>query len=99
MKQVNFKELNVEVEIDQFQQMDLRADIGNSIHRQAVTIPMADLARKIFHSEGPVDMDDENYNMLISVLERSFALLISAAVKRDTIEIEEIKEHKEKKGK
>lgn len=99
MKQVNFKELNVEFEIDKFQQMDMRKDIGNSIHRQAVTIPMSDLARKIYHSEEPVEMDEENYNMMISVLERSFALLISAAVKRDTIEIEEIKETKAKKGK
>lgn len=92
MKQVNFKELNVEVEIDKFQQLDMRHEIGNSIHRQAVTVPMADLGRKIFHSQGLIEIEDEDYKAMMSVLSRSFALLISAAVERSTIEIKEKKE-------
>ena len=51
MKQVNFKQLNVETEIDTFQEVDLRHEIGNALHRAAETVPMSDLARNIGHHE------------------------------------------------
>lgn len=87
MKQVNFKELSVEVEIDNFQLMDLRKDIGNSLHRQAVTVPMADLARNIYHSEEAIELSDEDYSMMLSVVSNSFALIVSKAIERDTVEV------------
>lgn len=96
MKQVNFKELNVEIEIDKFQTMDFREQIGNKVHQQAVTIPMDELGRKIFHSDGPVDIEDEEYGMMLSVISHSFSLIVQQAVERGTIEI---KEAKVKKGK
>lgn len=95
MKQVNFKELSVEVGIDDFQQIDMRKEIGNSIHRQAVTVSMSDLARKIFHSEGPIEIDDEDYKAMMSVLSKSFAIAISDSVKRDTVIIKETNKQEE----
>ena len=86
MKQVNFKELSVEIEIDKFQNIDLRKEIGNAIHRQAVTVPMSELARKIYYSEGDVSMTDEDYSMMISVVSKSFALIVTKAVERSTID-------------
>lgn len=87
MKQVNFKELSVEVEIDVYEEMDLRKDIGNAIHRQAVTIPMDELARRIYHSDSPVDIGDEEYGLMLSIVSKSFALIVLQAVERSTIEL------------
>lgn len=90
MKQVNFKELNVETEIDNFQTIDLRKEIGNKVHQQAVTIPMDELARTIFHSEGPVCIEDEDYGMMMSVISNSFSLIVRQAVERCTSQPKEI---------
>lgn len=92
MKQVNFKELNVETEIDNFQTIDLRKEIGNKLHQHAVTIPMDELARKIYHSEEPVDIEDEDYGMMMSVISNSFSLIVRQAVERCTSELKENKE-------
>lgn len=86
MKQVNFKELNVEIGIDEFEKMDMRKEIGNAIHRQAITVPMADLARKIYHSEESVMISDEDYGIMLSIVSKSFALIISKAIERSTAE-------------
>ena len=40
MKQFNFKELNIEVGIDQYQKHDLRKEIGNALHRASESVPM-----------------------------------------------------------
>ena len=92
MKQVNFKELNVEVGVDEFQEMDMRKEIGNAIHRQAVTVPMADLARKIFDGEEAIGISDEDYGMMLSVVSKSFSLIISKAIERGTTETRKINE-------
>lgn len=93
MKQVNFKSLKVEIRIDEFDTLDLRKEIGNAIHRQATDIAVADLSRSIYYSDGPIEIDDENYNSIMQIIEKSFALLVSQAVKNatKTIKMEEEK--------
>lgn len=93
MKQVNFKELNVEVEIGVFQNIDMRKDIANAMHRQAVTVPISDLARTIYYSEEAVEISDEDYGAMISIISGSFTLIIKNAVERSTTDV--IKEDKE----
>lgn len=68
MKQVNFKQLNIETEIDTFQEVDLRHEIGNALHRAAETVPMSDLARNIYHSEGTIDISDKDYTEMMNLL-------------------------------
>lgn len=93
MKQVNFKELNVEVEIDVFQNIDMRKDIANAIHRRAVTVPLSDLARKIYYSDQAVEINDEDYGAMMSIISGSFALVIKNAVERSATDV--IKEDEE----
>lgn len=92
MKQVNFKKLSVEIEIDQYQTLDFRKEVGNAIHRQAVTIPVDELARKIYHSDGPIEIDDEDYEMMKAIISKSFALIILQAIERSTIELKDKEE-------
>ncbi|MCD7849532.1 MAG: hypothetical protein LUH63_07175 [Parabacteroides sp.] len=90
MKQVNFVELNVEIEIDKYESLDFRHKIGNAIHQQAINVPMSELARKIYYSEDLVNICDEDYAMMLTIISQSFALIIAEAVKRSTIEIKEV---------
>ena len=89
MKQVNFKELSVETGIDNFESVDLRQGIGNAIHRQATNVPMSELARKIYYYESPFAIDEEDYAMMLAVLEKSFPMIVSEAVKRSTTDFKE----------
>ena len=54
MKAVNFKELSIETSIDEYEVLDLRKEVGNTIHRHAMSVPLSELARKIYFSEGAV---------------------------------------------
>lgn len=88
MKQVNFSDLNVEFEIDKFQKINLSHEVGNAIHRNAETVPMADLARKIYHSDGPLEILDEDYNSMMNILSRSFKVLVCRAIEIGTTDVE-----------
>ena len=88
MKQVNFKQLNVETEIDTFQEVDLRHEIGNALHRMAETVPMSELARTIYHSEGSVDIADEDYAEMVKTLRTAFKRFVLDGIARSTASIE-----------
>lgn len=90
MKQVNFKELNTEVKIGEFETIDLRHEIGNAVHRQAVNIPMSELAKAIYYSDEPVCMDEKDYIALLDIIEKSFAVLVLQAVRNSTEEEKEV---------
>ena len=88
MKQVNFKKLNVEIGVDQYVSKDLRKDVGNALHQASESVPMSDLARKIFYSEEALIISDENYEMMMFLLTRSIKKFICDAITRSTTEIE-----------
>ena len=92
MKQVNFKQLNIETEIDTFQEVDLRKEIGNALHRAAETVPMSELARTIYHSEGTIDIPDEDYAEMMKILRTAFKRFILDAITRSTTDKEKEKE-------
>lgn len=70
MKQVriNFKELKVEVGVDQFELQDWRKAMGNALHRASESVPMSELARKIYYSEGPIDILEEDFKTMLVLL-------------------------------
>lgn len=80
MRRINFKELNVEMGIDEFETRDLRKEIGNAVHRGAMDVPMHDLARVIYYSEGPIDIPDKEYLEMMEIVKRSFAFLVYDSV-------------------
>ena len=71
MKQVNFKELNVEVGIDQYQNHDLRKEIGNALHRASESVPMSELARNIYYSEGDIKIPDEEFDEMMKLINQN----------------------------
>lgn len=89
MKRVNFKKLSVEIEIDNFKEVDLAQKIGNAIHVAAETVPMADLARKIYHSTGEIEISDEDYNQMMKIMSISFKVIVCKAIESATTDCKE----------
>jgi len=69
MKRINFKAINVEASIDVFEERDLSKEIGNLLHQKAPNIGMDELARRIYHSEGDMDMEDADFAEMMSLLD------------------------------
>lgn len=74
MKQVriNFKELKVEYGVERIETLDLRKEWGDALHRASESVPMTELARKIYYSEGPLEISDEDFKTMMALLSRSF---------------------------
>ena len=68
MKRINFKKLKVEIKIGVYENMDVAEQIGNTLHQESVTVPMSDLARKIYYSESYVKISDDLFEGMINIL-------------------------------
>nr|DAS57026.1 MAG TPA: hypothetical protein [Caudoviricetes sp.] len=88
MKQVNFKELNVEVGIDQYQNHDLRKEIGNTLHRASESVPMSELARNIYYSEGDIKIPDEEFDEMMKLIKPGFKRFVLDSIVRSATEVE-----------
>ena len=97
MKQVriNFKELNVEIGVDQFDLQDWREAIGNALHRASESVPMSELARKIYYSEGPIDISEEDFKTMLALLGTVLKRYLVAAVAKAGEESETNKDKEE----
>ena len=85
---LNFKKLNVEVSIDNFAERDLSAQVGNFLFSEATTVPMSDLARKIYHSEGEMELTKKEYTEMMQVLSAaSIKHLVKTAIEDQAIEL------------
>ena len=92
---LNFKKLKVEVSIDNFVEQDLSAQVGNFLFSEATTVPMSDLARKIYHSKGEMEMTKKEYTEMMRVLSAaSLKYLVKTAIEDQAREmnVEQFKE-------
>ena len=80
----NFKNLNVELEFDKFQELDITKDLGNYIHANTPDIGMDDVARDIYRSEGEVEIP-EQYAQDIVIMVKSNRCPFVVAVKKAII--------------
>lgn len=96
MKQLNFKQLNVEVGIDQYQKHDLRKEIGNALHRASESVPMSDLARNIYYSEGDIEIPDEEFDEMMKLIKPGFKRFVLDSIVRSATDAgTEIKDKEE----
>ena len=80
---INFKNLLVEAEIGKFVKSDLRAPIGNELHRFAMTIPVSDLAKEIYYSEGEVEIHVELIPEIMEILSHNTFVFVRQAIKNE----------------
>ena len=80
----NFKNISVEVEIDEFKELDLAKDLGNYIHTNTNDIGLDDTARSIYHSDGEMEVDDIHAQQIIEMI-KGYECKFLAGVKRAII--------------
>ena len=79
---IDFTKLNVETRIDCFDVLDLHEVVGEAVFAGAPTLAMDELARRIFKSEGPVEMSEQEYNGLLGAVNRQLAFRVIQAIRR-----------------
>lgn len=88
MKRINFKQISVETSIDVFETQDLRKPIGEALHKKATNLAMDELARSIFKSDGPVEIEDADFAEMMSSLEGLFYLFIIQGIANSAENVE-----------
>lgn len=75
-KKVNFKEFAVQMEIEGDPiKMDIRKDIGNFIYQTSPELGALDLARKIYYSEGEIEISLSEVSLITALIEKSHMTL------------------------
>lgn len=85
MKKINFKHFKVFTDITKTQtfEADMRKSVANVLYMQFSGIAAHDLAFRIYRSEGDIELNDEESDMLMQLGDRStgaFRDSIAAAI-------------------
>lgn len=77
----NFKKINVEVEFDEFQELDIAKQIGNFIHANTPDIGLDDVAREIYHSEGEIEISEKHAKDIVVMVSSDVCMFVAAVKK------------------
>lgn len=80
MKKIDFSKVTVELKFGQPETLDMRHELGNVINQSTHDIAVADLARKIYYSEGPVEIPAGQLAPLVSIIHSTTLLVYAAKV-------------------
>ena len=79
---IDFTKLNVETRIDCFDFLDLHEVVGEVVFASAGTLAEDELARRIYKSDGPVEMTDQEYQGMLQALDGQLAFRVIQAIRR-----------------
>ena len=79
---IDFTKLNVETRIDCFDVLDLHEVVGEVVFASAGTLAEDELARRIYKSDGPVEMTDQEYQGMLQALDGQLAFRVIQAIRR-----------------
>ena len=79
---IDFTKLNVETRIDCFDVLDLHEVVGEAVFAGAATLAIDELARRIYKSDGPVKMTDQEYQGMLQALDGQLAFRVIQAIRR-----------------
>ncbi len=71
MKKIDFSKVMVEFKFGEPEPTDIRQMLGNNINQRTGDIALADLARKIYYSDGPVEVPDEFVEPITAIVHNS----------------------------
>ncbi|MCD8136441.1 MAG: hypothetical protein LUH01_11055, partial [Parabacteroides gordonii] len=77
------------------QQYDMRKEIGNALHRASESVPMSDLARKIYYSEESIEIPDKDFKTMTALLKTSFKKFVIDSIVKAGEESETKKDKEE----
>ena len=74
MKQIDFSKLKMEVAIGEYSDEDVRSALGNMLFRNASSLELDQLARKIFNApQEPIQLEETELRMIAETLRQSNA--------------------------
>ena len=79
---IDFTKLNVETRIDCFDVLDLHEMVGEAVFAGAATLAIDELARRIYKSDGPMEMTDQEYQGMLQALSGQLAFRVIQAIRR-----------------
>jgi hypothetical protein len=79
---IDFTKLNVETRIDCFDVLDLHEVVGEAAFAGAPSLAVDELSRRIFKSNGPVEMTEQEYNGLLGAVNGQLAFRVIQAIRR-----------------
>lgn len=83
--EINFKELQIEVNFDEYVALDVTKIVGNTIHSMTNDIGLDDFAREIYHSNGSIEVPAIYISEIIALMKSNQCKLV-ASVKRAIID-------------
>jgi hypothetical protein len=82
MKKINFKTLRIQLTFEgEPVEMDVRKIVGNIIRQNTSDIGLDELARKIYFSEGEVEIPDEYVGPILHISSTCFNVPLQQAIK------------------
>lgn len=82
---VDFTKVKVEVTFDEYKEMNIGKAVGNAIHQNTSDIGVDETARQIYHSEGEIEIPDEQVGAILYAISNASTILVSA--KKAVIEL------------
>ena len=86
---IDFTKLNVETRIDCFDILYIHVVVGEVVFASAGTLAVDELARRIFKTEGPVEMTEKEYNDVLQSINGKLAFRIIQAIRRQVGDTDE----------
>lgn len=81
MKKINFKTLRIQLTFEgEPVSMDVRKIVGNVIRQNTSDIGLDELARKIYFSDGEMDIPDEYVEPLLHISSKCFNVPLQQAI-------------------
>lgn len=78
----NFKQVNVQMTFEgDAITVDIRKDLGNAIRRNTADIGLDETAKKIYFSDGEIEIPDEHAKDIVVIASKSFIVPIQQALK------------------
>lgn len=66
-KKINFKALEVEDIEGNMQRLDIAKALGNMLYMQGQNVEECDLGRKIYYSEGEIELDENQVRSVLRI--------------------------------
>jgi hypothetical protein len=87
MKQINFKQINVEVNIGEYREMDFTKEVGNILFRSAQSLEQDAFARKVHAAEKEIEFTDEEFSFLQESINATLVFRARKAILDSVIEL------------
>jgi len=79
-KTIDFSKVSFEFRIGEPETADMRKIIGNAVNQNTSDIGLADFARKIYYTEGPIELPAEYASKIVEIVEASPNIIAAAKI-------------------